>query len=248
MTRIAAYLEGLSTIALFSLYSMVRQELKRRGFGNPVGDRAEWLVAKCLGLRSSKPSTKGFDLIDARQGGTESRGSSRIQVKARLVTYDDEPVQFSDFRYLKENLFDRFVGVAFRREDMRVCGAFVIPHHIVLREAYPRRKQMGLVWQFRLNERIKSLPGVLDITERIKRIEAEEISEYLQSGERLSRIRLERKLRRGHAGTTLEKAASIGIGQSGGAQVIGRQEKGPANIRRQSLEEKARRRRRKING
>ncbi len=197
MKRITTYLAVISTIALFKLYSMVRRELANRGYKNVVGDRAEWLVAQCFGLQAMQRSTKGYDLIDPRQNGAKTHGTGKIEVKARLVSIDDEPVQFSDFRNLQENLFDWFVGVSLRREDMKVCKAFMIPHHIVLREAYPRRKQEGLVWQFRWNKRITSLPDVLDITEGLKCIEAKEISESLRSGKRLSHIRLDRDLMRG---------------------------------------------------
>ena len=69
-----------TTVELLEMYSDILTQLNERKivrtYNSPVGDYAEWLVAKSLGLKLEKNSKKGCDAIDEET-------NVRYQIKSR---------------------------------------------------------------------------------------------------------------------------------------------------------------------
>ncbi|WP_286339103.1 hypothetical protein [Ferrimonas sp. YFM] len=111
---------------LLKLQSTVIEELKRRKVvrtkNNPVGDYAEWLVAKNLGLELAKNSSAGHDGVDS--------DGTKIQIKGRRITSDNHSRQLGAIRRYADKDFDQLIAVIFD-EDYEVIDAVQIPHEVV---------------------------------------------------------------------------------------------------------------------
>lgn len=131
-----------------------------RSKNNPIGDYAEWLVAKAMGLELCTKSTKGYDAFDANH---------RYEIKSRRITTDNGSRQLSAIRSLDSKQFDYLVGVLFHA-DFSVNRVAVIPITIV--QTHSKYKKHTNAAVFYLLDSVWSLPGVGDITNEVKRIES----------------------------------------------------------------------------
>ncbi len=149
---------------LLKLYTELMAELRTRGIvrtsNGPGADVAEGLVAKAFSLTLNSSSTAGYDGIDPQ--------GRKIEVKCRRLTRFNNSRQLSAIRGLEKAHFDFLAGVLFN-EDFSVMKAALIPYDVVKEHAVFVRHTNG--WKFVLRDSIWALPGVEDITERLKQVE-----------------------------------------------------------------------------
>jgi hypothetical protein len=113
---------------LLRKYANTLEKLKEMGVvqtrNSPVGDYAEWLVAKAFNCKRQPPSTSGYDLL--------CDNGTRYQVKARWLGQDKPNRQLSIIRNLKDTkpTFDFLIAVYFDN-TFNVTDAHKIPHTIV---------------------------------------------------------------------------------------------------------------------
>lgn len=95
----------LSIEQLLNQYTQILDELRERGVirteNSPIGDYAEWLVAKCLGLTLKKSSNSGYDAIDTE--------GVKFQIKSRRITPKNPSTQLSAIRNLESQDFDYLI-------------------------------------------------------------------------------------------------------------------------------------------
>ena len=115
---------------LLQLQSSIINELKRRKIvrtkNNPLGDYAEWLVAKGLGLDLATNSSAGYDGIDSE--------GVKIQIKARRVTPENKSRQLSALRNLEGKDFDQLAAVIFD-ENYEIIDAVLMSYEVVVEYA-----------------------------------------------------------------------------------------------------------------
>ena len=149
---------------LLKLYTELMTELRSRGVvrtsNGPGADVAEGLVAKALSLTLNAASTAGYDGIDPN--------GRKIEVKCRRLTRHNDSRQLSAIRNLESAHFDLLAGVLFN-EDFSVMKAALIPFQVVKDHAVFVKHTNG--WKFVLRDSIWALPGVEDITDRLKAVE-----------------------------------------------------------------------------
>ena len=80
-------LKSLTVSQLLNHYTLILDELHERGVvrtaNSPIGDYAEWLVAKRLDLRLENSSNSGYDAVD--------RNNIKYQIKSRRITQKIHP-------------------------------------------------------------------------------------------------------------------------------------------------------------
>ena len=149
---------------LLKLYTELMAELRTRGIvrtsNGPGADVAEGLVAKALSLTLNTSSTAGYDGVDPQ--------GRKVEVKCRRLTQFNNSRQLSAIRNLEKAHFDFLAGVLFK-EDFSVMKAALIPYDVVKEHAVFVKHTNG--WKFVLGDSIWALPGVEDITERLKQVE-----------------------------------------------------------------------------
>ena len=149
---------------LLRLYTELMTELRSRGIvrtsNGPGADVAEGLVAKALALTLNSSSTAGYDGIDSN--------GRKIEVKCRRLTRHNGSRQLSAIRNLEKAHFDFLAGVLFN-EDFSVMKGALIPFQVVKDHAVFVRHTNG--WKFVLRDSVWSLPGVEDITSRLKAVD-----------------------------------------------------------------------------
>ena len=149
---------------LLKLYTELMTELRSRGIvrtsNGPGADVAEGLVAKALSLTLNSSSTAGYDGIDL--------DGRKIEVKCRRLTRHNGSRQLSAIRNLEKAHFDFLAGVLFN-EDFSVMKGALIPFQVVKDHAVFVRHTNG--WKFVLRDSVWSLPGVEDITSRLKAVD-----------------------------------------------------------------------------
>jgi len=149
-------LENLSEIELLQLHASIINELKRRKVvrtkNNPIGDYAEWLVAKALNLQLARNSLAGYD-------GKDTNGV-KYQIKGRRITPENKSRQLSAIRNLSGKDFDILVGLIFD-EKYQILVAVQIPHEVV--EEYAEYKK-------HVNGHILHLRGKILEDKRVKDI------------------------------------------------------------------------------
>lgn len=142
---------------LLGLYSEIMEVLRRRGVvrssNNPVGDFAENLAAKALGLKKVALSTKGFDACDDK--------GMTYEIKSRRLTEYNTSRQLSAIRKLDEKHFDFLVGVLFNA-DFSVNRACVMPYEVAKEIATYREHTNA--WIIQLRDEVWQKRGVLDVT------------------------------------------------------------------------------------
>lgn len=116
----------LSEIELLKLNSATIDELMRRNVvrtrNGPIGDFAEWLVAKSMNLTLAKNSKAGYD--------AESEAGVKFQIKSRIVTKSNNSRQLSAIRKYEAKDFDYLIGIIFNTE-IEILEAVQIPYAIV---------------------------------------------------------------------------------------------------------------------
>lgn len=162
MKKIATNVEGLSMNALLRLYARLKKELRLRDFRNPIADHAVEIVVKYLGGMKMRASNKGFDLL--------LPDGQRVEVKARcIMSYSGSRILVSDIRCLREKRFD-LLAVIILHADLAVAGAFLLPYSVVAGCA--KYSAHSNAWKFYWCKDLLNLPGVRDITEELKALEA----------------------------------------------------------------------------
>jgi len=155
-----SFLASLSDLELLSLHSEILMELRSRGVirtkNNPVGDYAEWLVSKALGMTLLSNSSAGADAIDA--------DGMKVQIKARRVTPDNASRQLSALRNYEAADFDYLIAVIFD-ETYNVLDAYKIPH-VVIRD-YARHSDHVNAHIINLKGAILADPRVISIKENL---------------------------------------------------------------------------------
>ena len=119
-------LTSLSVLELLSLHSGILTELRSREVirtkNNPVGDYAEWLVSKALGMTLLSNSSAGADAIDS--------DGLKVQIKARRVTPDNPSRQLSALRNYEAADFDYLIAVIFD-EAYNLKGAILSDPRVI---------------------------------------------------------------------------------------------------------------------
>jgi hypothetical protein len=122
--------ESLTVLELLQSYYEILDELRARNIvrtsNSPIGDYAEWLVAKQLGLSLVTNSTSCYDAIDSE--------GVRYQIKGRRIAGKNRSRQLSAIRNLINHDFDYLI-VVILNEHVRVEKVLKIPHEIIGRYA-----------------------------------------------------------------------------------------------------------------
>lgn len=156
-------LEGKSVSDLLAIHVAAMEELRRRNVlrsaNNPTGDLAEYLFCKAFSWSQENNSAKAFDATD--QEGL------RYQIKGRRVHRRNASRQLSAFRSIDG--FDVLAAVLFD-DDYRIKRAALIPSSVVRdHSTYIKHTNSQ---KFLLRDHIWSLEGVLDVTERLRAVDA----------------------------------------------------------------------------
>lgn len=148
-------------IGLMRLYAEVLDELNSRSiirtYNSPVGDYAEWIVAKKLGLELEANSKKGYDAFD-------SKSKLRYQIKSRWERQAPCPQsrELNVIRNYDSNQFDYLIIVIFDKHFV-VKEAYSIPHAVVSEYARYSTHQNGYILiaigKVLFDERIENITG-----------------------------------------------------------------------------------------
>lgn len=119
--RPAYRFSGQSAKQLLSMHSEIMRELKLRKIlrtnNAPVGDYAEWLIAKSFDGDLLGKSAKGVDVV--------TKNGMRIQVKARIVDpNDNRAIQSSAIRDWD---FTHMAILLFNRSNYQIVNAYMVP-------------------------------------------------------------------------------------------------------------------------
>ncbi len=154
------YLASLSNLELLSLHSKILTVLRSREVirtkNNPVGDYAEWLVSKALGMTLLSNSSAGADAIDA--------DGMKVQIKARRVTPDNPSRQLSALRNYEAADFDYLIAVIFD-ENYNILDSYKIPHEVI--RDYARHSNHVNAHIINLKGAILTDPRVMSIKENL---------------------------------------------------------------------------------
>ena len=149
---------------LLRKYANILETLKDKGVvqtrNSPVGDYAEWLVAKAFNVKAEPPSTSGYDLI---------KDGTKYQVKGRWLRQDDSNRQLSILRNLKdkEPKFDFLIAVFFD-DKFNVTEAYKIPHRIARKHAKPNSYQSGHILNSTAMKAVIEDDAVVPMTELLQ--------------------------------------------------------------------------------
>lgn len=150
-----------TTAELLASYGAILSALRDRGVirteNSPIGDYAEYLAARALGLTLADNSGIGWD-------GRDSAGI-RYQIKGRRITRWSTSRQLGTMRGLEGDPFDILVGVLFD-EHCLVIRAALIPIGIV--RTLARRSDHVNGSALILRDSVWLEPGVVDATERLR--------------------------------------------------------------------------------
>ena len=154
------------TVELLEIYSNILTELNDRKvvrtYNSPVGDYAEYLIAKSLGLKLEKNSKKGYDAID-------EKSNVKYQIKSRWErnSVSKGSRKLSVIRNYEDNQFDFLIIVIFDTK-FNVKHAYKLPHHIIRNYAIYDTHQNGYILHA-IGEFTKD-NETEDITEQIKKV------------------------------------------------------------------------------
>jgi len=150
--------ESLSVPELLRCHSAILDELKRRRvvrtLNNPVGDYAEWLVAKKLHLKLAPNSNAGYDAKD--------KYYRRYEIKVRR---EKKGSGFSILSVIRNLDFHYLIAVQLCK-DFSVYRAYRISHKAVVKHARWIKTLHG--WRVVLNNKLLEDRGVKEITEMLK--------------------------------------------------------------------------------
>lgn len=140
---------SLSDDALFAGWALLIREMRRRDLtrsgSNPVGDYAELLVARRLGLRLAQKSAEGYDAV--------ADDGARYQIKARRQLGGIGDKELGAVKNIDQQDFDYLVAVLFD-EDLGVAAMWRFPFELVREKAIYKKQVNGHVLYMR--------PSVLD--------------------------------------------------------------------------------------
>jgi hypothetical protein len=148
---------------LLALFARIVDELLSQGVvrstNNPVADYSEYLTARAFGLTLVANSSIGYDAI--------SDDDVRYQVKARRLTPRNGSRQLGFIRGLEkeEDPFDVLVGILFNA-DFSILRAALVPMDVV--RGRVARVDYVNAWRIILTDALWSVPGVEDVTDRIR--------------------------------------------------------------------------------
>lgn len=173
----AGFLASLSNLELLSLHAGILTQLRSRGVvrtnNNPVGDYAEWLVSKALGMTLLNNSAAGADAIDA--------DGLKVQIKARRVTPDNPSRQLSALRNYNVGDFDYLIAVIFD-ESYNILDAYKIPHAVIgLYAAHRKHVNAHIVI---LKGDILSDPQVISIKEQLLNVNSLSTNEHTSEADK----------------------------------------------------------------
>ncbi|MDP2620643.1 MAG: hypothetical protein Q8P46_10785, partial [Hyphomicrobiales bacterium] len=128
-----------------------------RSANAPIGEYAELLFCEAFDwIRAEKNSNAGYDATD--------KTGTRIQIKARRIIGRGSP-QLGSIRNLKQNPFDTLAAVLFAK-NLEIVRAAIIPLEIVrLRSVHDPHTNS---FRFMLEDDVWNMPGVQDVTGRIR--------------------------------------------------------------------------------
>ena len=155
-----------STRDLLRLYGRILTELRGREIirseNAPVGDYAEYLVARAFGLRLVANSSIGYDAVGA--------DGVRYQVKGRRITPWNRSRQLGAIRGLagETDPFDALIAVLFDAE-MAVTKAVQIPIAVVRATSREQRHVNG--WRLVLTDPVLAGPEIRDVTAEVQAAE-----------------------------------------------------------------------------
>jgi hypothetical protein len=157
-----------SAEALLRLHYRILDELKARGIirnaNAPIGEYAELLFCEAFGWRRvDKNSYPGYDATE--------KNRIRIQIKARRLVGDGSR-QLGSIRNLKQNPFDKLAAVLFAK-NLEIARAAIIPLSVVKEKSV--RNSHTNSFRFMLEDEVWNLPGVQDVTDRVRRAATEQI-------------------------------------------------------------------------
>lgn len=153
-------LSSFSARQLITMYGEILTELQQRGItrtrNSPVGDYAEWLVAKALGGDLLPNSAKSADVVTPT--------GRRLQVKCRVIGPTTRSSEgFSVFRSFD---FDDAVFVVLEPSAYMVVRAVSVPSASVAAIARFRAHVAGSWIGVRTD--LMALPGAVDLTDRVR--------------------------------------------------------------------------------
>lgn len=152
--------------ALLELHVDLLAELRRRDVvrsaNNPTGDYGELLFARAFGWTLNSNSSADADAVDA--------DGIRYQIKCRRLATPKGSRQLGFIRRLPERPFDSLAAVLLDAR-FRVLRGALIPYEVV----EPRASYVDSVkaWRFILRDSVWDLPGVVDVTDRLRAAEGE---------------------------------------------------------------------------
>jgi len=153
--------ESLTTSQLLHSYVRILAELRARKIvrtaNGPIGDYAEYLVTKQLGLTLLANSHSGYDAEDAL--------GVKFQIKGRRLTLHNHSRQLGAIRNLEDHDFDYLIAVLFN-EQVEVEQVVKIPHEIIGK--YARYSQHVHAHILTIRNNILSDPLVEDLTSRFR--------------------------------------------------------------------------------
>jgi hypothetical protein len=162
-----AILREASIRELLALHGGIIAELRDRQVvrtGNgPLGDYAEYLFSRAFGWKLTDNSSSGYD---ATHEGV------RYQIKGRRISSSNPSRQLGAIRRLPEAPFDVLAAVLFD-EDYSVIKGILIPHSLALERA--RHVAHTNSWRLMLDDRWWALPGITDVTSKLRAEQAEAI-------------------------------------------------------------------------
>ena len=164
-----AEFENHSVRELLQLNGRVIAELRARQVvrtGNaPLGDYAEWLFARACGWALAQNSAAGYDAT--------APDGERYQIKARRLSATGKGSrQLGTIRNLEAGNFSQLAAVLFD-EAYGVWRAALIPRAVVAARATKTPHVNG--WRFILDDAVWALPGVVDVTDALRKAEAGDV-------------------------------------------------------------------------
>ena len=157
-------LTSKSILELLALHVDALEELRRRGVlrsaNNPVGDLAEYLFCVAFGWKQAANSERGFDATD--------KDGIRYQIKARRAHRHGSYLQSRHLSAIRSlDTFD-MLAVALFDDYYRIKQAALIPASVVReRSKYQRHTNSRI---FMATDDVWDIPGVVDVSERLKRV------------------------------------------------------------------------------
>jgi len=152
---------SFNTRELLAAYAAIMDTLRSRkvtrSANSPLADYAEGLCARALGLKLEPNSTTGYDATDTEH--------HKYEIKARRLTGKRSSRQLSAIRAIELQRFDLLAGILFASDFAVIRGA-LIPHAVV--KAHGKHIVHVNAWRFMLVDEVWHMPGVVDITDRLK--------------------------------------------------------------------------------